>query len=216
MTDIYKKLFKKHLKNNLKQVQIDLGSNDKKLVYKIKNTAEKYGLKKEYVYEKIKVGDPITLAFFCKDPSKQNFYEKIAMEYIKKIDIINSFEKLSGYALVGGKPNNDPKAKTQSKSKTLDFFFKYKHLKIYCSHKYTKDKGGAQDNQYNDLKNFIIEARDSNEKDTYFIAIADGNYYDTVDGKSDKIKMDTLRSLCTGIVKACKITELKEILKTLK
>lgn len=57
--------------------------------------------------------------------------------------------------------------KLYPKAKTIDFEWDYKGYKIYASHKYTKDRGGAQDNQYKDLQEFIRQCRESTLKKTF-------------------------------------------------
>ena len=53
---------------------------------------------------------------------------------------------------------------------------------FYCSHKYIKDLsgGGAQDNQYTDIKIFLSNCKRVNTDNDYFIAICDGAYFTDV------------------------------------
>ncbi|PWV43541.1 hypothetical protein [Candidatus Phytoplasma asteris] len=69
-----------------------------------------------------------------------------------------------------------------SKGKSIDFSFKYKDLEIifYVFHKYTKESGGSQDNQKNDVKISIEEAKTDTQKynkNIMILFICDGDYY---------------------------------------
>ena len=80
-------------------------------------------------------------------------------------------------------------------AKTIDFLWFTKGYKIYASHKYTKEGGGGQDNQYADLQEFIKEANQSNLTNTMFIALADGRYYQNMDSDAGMKKVDFLKKL---------------------
>ena len=62
-------------------------------------------------------------------------------------------------------------------TKSIDFRWEFDGNTYYAAHKYTKDEGGAQDNQFNDLCNFLINASKSKDENVYFLAIGDGDYY---------------------------------------
>ena len=50
--------------------------------------------------------------------------------------------------------------------------------KFYVSHKFTMMDGGAQDNQYQDLKQFLECAHANVDPHVFFLAVCDGAYYD--------------------------------------
>ena len=84
------------------------------------------------------------------------------------------------------------------KSKSIDFYWECGSKKFYAFHKYTKDSGGHQDNQYRDLQVFIGEANTSGIKDSYFLAIADGDYYSTNNGRARTTKIERLKQIANG------------------
>ena len=103
-----------------------------------------------------------------------------------------------------------------AQAKTIDFFWKTGDLIVYASHKYTKSSGGAQDNQYKDLKDFISEANHSNLPKTIFLAIADGSYYSSKDSESGVSKLQRLKDLANRRnVFALTIAELERFLGSL-
>ncbi len=98
--------------------------------------------------------------------------------------------------------------------KSIDFEWEVGAFKFFASHKYTKDGGGAQDNQYEDIQNFLRHTRDCNLKNTIFLAICDGEYYLTKDSKTGDItKIERLKRLTDGKTSfVMQIDELKEFL----
>ncbi|AXK51609.1 hypothetical protein [Spiroplasma alleghenense] len=84
----------------------------------------------------------------------------------------------------------------RKKSKSMDFKFNYKDLKtdFYVFHKYTKESGGAQDNQKNDVIFSMQSAKSPYpcEKNFVVFYICDGEYY-------DEQKMNELNNHINGI-----------------
>ena len=68
--------------------------------------------------------------------------------------------------------------KNKSKAtKSIDFYWEVGKNKFYATHKYTHEDREAQDNQYIDVQTFLKNAFDNDDKNTYFLAICDGEYY---------------------------------------
>ena len=117
---------------------------------KINNHVEKFdGLfTYEDIIEQIKSND-IVASMFCKDPSKQNISEKMVENIlgIPKLPVsgANSIRFTPDGKLTG--------VKSIGVSKSADFLFNG----IYFTQKYTTEGGGAQDNQYNDVVDFLVK-----------------------------------------------------------
>lgn len=60
---------------------------------------------------------------------------------------------------------------------TWNYHYKDKTLKFYATHKHTSEDGGAQDNQFNDVKEFNSNAMVCDDNNIYFFSITDGAYY---------------------------------------
>lgn len=120
-------------------------------------------------------------AHFIKDPGRQNFYENQALDYLKSHSVFDKVVKLpasgnDSLLIINGNLLRRREIQNTDNHKTIDFHAIIKEINIYIAHKYTAEAGGAQDNQYNDLINFINQANPYVGKD-YFIALADGDYY---------------------------------------
>jgi hypothetical protein len=187
----YKGLYNLVLQKNIKQLQKEIDTKQTKT--KIDNWAKKFQLNPLEVRQKIIDDDMFSLHYII-EPARQGFHEKLAADYIKKFSNVSNFENLptSGKnALVVHSGLIVPKKESPSNaSKTVDFKWDTDGYKCYASHKYTKDEGGAQDNQYKDLRDFMENSRPNNDVKTRFFAICDGEYYQHKDSNGyTKIKI---------------------------
>lgn len=214
--DQYKKEYAKELQQNVALVRKQLKNKDVQLVKKIKKRSDEYGIPVNKIIDEIFNCDTAVIPF-VKIPAKQNFYEKTAVRMIKEIEGVLNFNNLPNNQLYvcNGAVFDKDELRNYPSGKTLDFKWEYKNYTIYASHKYTKDTGGAQDSQYKELQEFIKECRDTKLSKTIFIAIADGDYYFTENGRAGTTKIEHLKSLCTQKTIACRMENLKSELDTL-
>src|SRR5262249_31176841 len=137
-------------------------------------------------------------AKFAKDPGKQGIHEKLAGAFIESLPGVEEFKTLSknGWVVFHGAVmlrKNLKESGASKTAKTIDFKWQYKGSTFYASHKFTLQGGGMQDEQYEDIYDFITQARPSNLPNTYFIAIADGDYYKGNDTGTGTSKLDALK-----------------------
>lgn len=169
----FEKEYKNQLKKNILLVRKEI--NNKDFIKKITNHAKKFDRTFEEVKEKI-LNDDMYAEFFVKDPSKQNIYEKLVAKYISSLENVSEFKNLPSTTklyIVDGIITN----KKNKDVKSIDFYFKINKKNIYVSHKYTKDKGGAQDQQNLDIRSFLRNCKKLDTGDNYFIALCDGPYF---------------------------------------
>ena len=186
----YEDLETKKRIENLNAVKKDLERNDENLNYKIKIFANGFNFDVEKVKEKIK-NDEMFAAHFTKSPRKQRLHEKAAEEYLGKISVIKNFQKLSSHGIdsqhisekgeiVSGKPFSS------TFTKSLDFSWETGDYKCFAAHKFTEIRGGAQDNQYNDLGKTLLNYKTGKAKNNIILfIICDGPYY--TDNDNEKI-----------------------------
>lgn len=168
---------------NAEEVLDNLAKPDLQL--KIQNFANRYGLSKKFVINKI-MNDNSFAIVFAKEPGRQNFHENCAAEFIRSLPLVESFSVLpkggSGALYI---VRDIGVAKDRAgDSKSIDFKWNYRYggreLAFYATHKYTKDGGGSQDNQLNDVFHFHENARSIVDKNVFFFSITDGKYYESV------------------------------------
>lgn len=176
----YDSAYKTALDENIKEVRALVLNNDPAMIIKMNNYSEKFGIPFKLLKHKI-LQDNLYANIFIKDPSKQSLHQKTAATYIESItDVVNFAQLPAGGSEACFVCEDGVVRKGVANSgltKSIDFYWEYDGNRYYAAHKYTKDEGGAQDNQYNDLCNFLINASKSKAKDIYFLAIGDGDYY---------------------------------------
>ena len=176
----------------VQDVAAGIGSNQdlKDLEKKILGFLERHGIDKspEEIKDEI-VENRLFAACFAKDPSKQNIAEKVQLRELKPYGV----EELpntgpNALYLIDGKIQPPPAIKGIHKSIDATYGDRYMTLK------YTKVRGGTQDNQKNDVINFI-----ENSGDHKIAAITDGPYYQTdaiqkelAQYKSDRVFIGTI------------------------
>lgn len=173
----------KKLQKNIKDVRRELKDNSMQL--KINNYSKKYQLEPNYVEQLIV--DNINLAInFAKDPGRQSIHEKIAAKHLANLNVVKkygNFKKLpSGGRNAKYVTNYGVGSENLDGVKSIDFEIKVNDNVIYATCKYTKDEGGAQDNQYADVEKYLETAltlisRGNAKPNEHFIAIVDGEYY---------------------------------------
>jgi len=195
----YEEEYKKQIKINLLKVLEELKTAQMRV--KIHNFADKFGFSYNEIEDKI-LNDEIFRCVFSKDPSKQNLYQTLAATFIQSLPMIINFEVLASGGknavyIENGKLFYGTDLINQAKeAKSIDFSWDVGEIKFYASHKYTKDSGGAQDNQYIDIQNYLKNTRDNNNKNTVFLAICDSKYYQQKDSKTgDETKIIRLQRL---------------------
>ncbi len=195
----YQDEFLKAIRENAKDVINLLDKRDPGLLKKIQTFATRTGRSLEEVELAIR-GNDFFRDTFTKDPSKQKLHEHVAGKFIRSLKGVKDFDAPGHdtWVVFQGlvqKRKDVHAAGASHTAKTIDFIWKYKDKQIYASHKYTKESGGAQDNQYRDLQEFIRQANESNLPNTFFLALADGEYYSGRDRGTDTTKIERLRKL---------------------
>jgi hypothetical protein len=112
-------------------------------------------------------------SYFIKNPLKQNYIEKIVADLLNTKTLPQSGKNAIRFNDNGEITNK----KEINTTKSADF----KINNTYITQKYTKDCGGSQDNQYNDVVSFLIKGSIKH----YVAAILDGDFWDS---KRDELK----------------------------
>jgi len=215
--------FRRARAKNLREV--DEASDDELKDYiderKIKRAAEKRGVAPDEVFAVIR-DSRLYRAEFIKDPKRQNLYERVAAEAIKNMPGVEEFVHYgtNELELVDGVPKkrSGEHGAEPGLAKTIDFGWRRGGFRYFASHKYTKERGGAQDNQYRDVLAFIKEANKNSDAGCVFVAIADGEYYDFVDAGSKLKKINVLKqnAVAKSGVYAVRISELVGLMDSMR
>lgn len=156
--DFLNKAYKAKWNANIKSIQTDALKKTPFLKQKINNHAERVKLECDVDSICSDICNNLILAsFFCVDPKKQNICEKTQIAYLK-------------YLGLNVKKSNVRLTETQQNIKSIDVEISG----IYGMLKHIDENGGAQDNQFNDLRSFILEM--NKRKQEHFIVVSGGYF----------------------------------------
>jgi hypothetical protein len=184
------KKFQESIKINDKEVLVAAEHRDKDLMIRIENFRNEKMTEDERlvntadsILQSIKT-NPIIRAFFRKDTTRQTLHEKAQIEWIQKnqySDAVKMSAGTNGTCLAKNKFHVISKTNPRPSDATKTFDMHVPSKKIFAVLKHTSCPGGAQDNQYADVKHFISQAvgylSDNSEAEEIFAAYLDGAYY---------------------------------------
>lgn len=152
------------IQQNLMDVRNNIDNSDYEL--KITNYCDKFGFDVNEVKKQILSND-LVASFFAKDPAKQNFTEKLVGELLNTKVLPQQGKNCIRFTDKGDVVSS----KSINVSKSADFLIN----NTYITQKYTRGSGGAQDNQYNDVIDFLIKGSIKHK----VAAIVDGTFWES-------------------------------------
>ena len=115
---------------------------------------------------------------------RQNAHEKAVADYVASLSLVAEFSKLPSSGNNACYINADGLVVTGSQlagatkpSKSLDFRWVTGVVTCYAAQKYTKEGGGNQDSQYNEVQRLLRNFQQRTTNDTALIILVDGDYY---------------------------------------
>lgn len=167
--------------------RLDKGKIDQGLNTKIENFARRYGLEPELIRYKL-LHDDLFLLSFIKAPGRQSLHQNKAFEYLRQLPGVHNALLLRSAGpgakfLVHGAVMDYEQCKDISAlPKSIDFEWKTQRsdgswVSCYATHKFTREGGGSQDNQFHDVQSFMKHAETCMADHLFFFAICDGAYY---------------------------------------
>lgn len=170
-------------KANAKKVVDDLNAGDKYILKKIENYSWRFGISQKEVEKEIR-RNTLFANSFATEPRRQGLHEKTAADWLKRHEpLISNFETLPKSGKDALLINSDGeivlrKHSRAKPSKTLDFRWATGKYTVYATHKYTKEPGGGQDNQFKEVLELLKKFQNgSASEDCILFAIVDGPYY---------------------------------------
>ncbi len=168
---------------NARQVRQDLNNRNANLLQRIQNYGYRFNHTQASIETEIHSSRKFA-ATFAKSPSRTDFDKEEAYNWLgTNLGYhINKLPKRNPGVLYVAE-NGDITTILQGAlkpSRALNFSWQERGLTFYAMHKYTRDSGGAQGNQFREaarmLENFNNPANPANI-DNVLIVITDGNYY---------------------------------------
>ncbi|MDE2775262.1 MAG: hypothetical protein OXI77_04890 [Chloroflexota bacterium] len=120
----------------------------------------------------------------AREGRRQNIHEKHAGEFIMRMNHVSAFEKLPSKGPNALYLNRDGQLVTRRQlgrapnpSKSLDFRWMTNGIKCFAAQKYTKEGGGNQDSQFNELELLLRNYLQRTNNGMALFALVDGAYY---------------------------------------
>lgn len=176
---VERELWKKHGT----QVRDLLRNKDSGLLRRIRTFCKRFDFDETEVCDKI-IDDFMFACCFAKDAKKTGFEEKEAEKYLRmfpdSIRFFRTLPKSGKNAKYFDEKGNIITGKKPTGIKSLDFTWMAgnTHIMCFAAHKVTRESGGAQDHQRDELIRLLQRFQHCNNKKIAFFAICDGPYYD--------------------------------------
>lgn len=164
--------------------------SDKRMKRLVKDAA-RYRMTVEEVLAEC-AASKVAAAAYATDPAKQNLAESLFNSFVEQFpqelvaDLVRPSNGggdalyLIGTSVVRKDEAGNRELKA-SGAKSVDFTFRCGDHQVFVSHKWTREAGGTQDHQAQELANFLTAGGKISSYDgrpAVFIAVADGAYYE--------------------------------------
>ena len=123
-------------------------------------------------------------AVLAREARRQNVHEKAAADYVEKLAFVAEFHKLPSSGQNACYVNRDGQVVTgaqlagaQRPSKSIDFRWRTGGVTCYAAQKYTRESGGNQDNQFNEIQALLRNFLQRINNDVALFVLVDGPYY---------------------------------------
>lgn len=164
---------------------------DDRLLKRVDTYVSRFGYPTEEVLNKIKQ-DPMFAAHFAKEPRRMSVHEKEAAKWIEALPGVEKFKTLPKSGKNAFKVSSDGnvvqlKQMPNLPGKSLDFRWKTEDATFYAMHKYTKEGGGTQDSQYQEMVELMKRFLHCRDEKLVLAVIVDGEYYQENNAKRLRI-----------------------------
>ena len=171
--------------DNLQAMASEIADRSRRLSERVSNWAARVNLPEARFWEALEAdpGGPLA-AMLAMEARRQNVHEKAVADYVASLSLVAEFSKLPSSGNNACYINADGLVVTGSQlagatkpSKSLDFRWVTGVVTCYAAQKYTKEGGGNQDSQYNEVQRLLRNFQQRTTNDTALIILVDGDYY---------------------------------------
>ena len=205
----YKRAMKKQQKTNLELVRSS--SPTVKMREKLKREANRMQVSERAIFNLFRTS-PTFRKIMASKANRQSVHEQtfwvalkatLGTEHVTKLPVAGK----NAVYLEKGKMVAAEDKSPWNLSKSLDFKVEIAGNTFLICHKYTRQEGGSQDNQYADVQALLLQARGCQK--AHVIAVCDGEYYN-----QDRMK-NLKKHFTTKKVHVCKSEDLEDLIVNL-
>lgn len=170
---------------NLDAVKQEISCRSKRLRKRILHFSEQFGIPEQRYWDALEA-DPMgpLASTLAAEARRQNIHEKHAAAFIAQMDFVTDFVKLpptGPNALYLNRDGQDVTRRQLGKapkpSKSIDFQWNTRGMRCLAAQKYTKEGGGTQDNQFNELEQLLRNFAQRTYNQMALFILVDGAYY---------------------------------------
>ncbi len=171
--------------DNFSDMKGEIAERSERLTKRVKHFATQFGLTEKCFWDSLEADPEGPLAaVLSKEARRQNIHENAAADYVKSLEAVSEFRKLPSVGRNACYVNRDGQMVTRDQlgnaprpSKSIDFQWRTGRLTCYAAQKYTKEGGGNQDNQFNEVERLLEHFQRRTNNDTALFVLVDGPYY---------------------------------------
>lgn len=170
---------------NLDEVENEVANRSNRLAVRIQHFSDQFGIPTDEFWAALEADPQGPLAAtLAKEARRQNIHEKAAAAYVAQLLHVQRFQSLpstgpnalyitgDGQFITKAALGNAPPP-----SKSIDFQWQTGGITCYAAQKYTREGGGNQDNQFNELESLLRNFLPRVNNDVALFALVDGPYY---------------------------------------
>lgn len=194
---------------NLRSMEREISRRSPRVRKRIQHFSSQFGVSEADFWRDLDANARGPLAaVLAKEARRQNIHENAAADYIKALESVSQFQKLKangpdalylnaeGRLVTGRSLGRAPKP-----SKSIDFQWRTGQITCYAAQKYTKEVGGNQDNQFNELERLLQDFQNCRSDRIAFFVLVDGPYYTDTRIRQLRrlVRTEIPRSYVTGV-----------------
>lgn len=172
-------------RKNLLDVEREVRERSPRLRRRILHFSRQFDIPEERYWQALEKDPSGPLAStLAQEARRQNIHEKHAADFIADLDHVSAFEKLPSMGPNALYLNRDGQLVTRRQlggapkpSKSLDFRWETAGIVCLAAQKYTKEGGGNQDSQFNELEQLLRNYLQRTNNGMALFVLVDGAYY---------------------------------------
>ena len=163
----------------------EVPQRSERLATRVAHFSEQFNIPEEDFWRDLDANPTGPLAaVLAREARRQNVHENAAAEYVIGMENIQEFQRLPSTGNNARYINADGQVVTKQQlgeapppSKSIDFQWRTGEITCYAAQKYTREGGGNQDNQFNEVVRLLQNFQRRTNNGTALFVLVDGPYY---------------------------------------
>lgn len=171
--------------DNLEEMAQEIPNRSERLATRIAHFSAQFDVPEEDFWRELDANSNGPLAaVLAREARRQNVHENAAAEYVRQMAHVQEFRKLPSTGRNALYINADGQVVTREQlagapppSKSIDFWWRTGNVTCYAAQKYTREGGGNQDNQFNEVVRLLQNFQRRINNGIVLFVLVDGPYY---------------------------------------